>query len=338
MNTNVLAIDLAKSVFQVHGLNVGDKAKLTKRLSRNALMPFIATLPECTIFIEACSGAHHWSRAFEQHGHVVKIISPQYVKPFVKGSKNDANDARAILEASLRPDMNFVPKKSKEQQEVQSIHRVRSSLIQKRTGLGNQIRGFLAEFGIVLPTSLVKLRNQLPGLLSDYDNELTDSMRGLLWELYDDLLYLDERVSSCDKKLQSVLLSNKICQRLSKVEGIGVITATAAFAKIGDGKVFKNGRHCSAYLGLVPKEHSSGNKQKLLGISKRGDAYLRTLLIQGAKAAVRVARNHNTKKSRWITSVVERRGSNVAAVALANKNARTIWSMIVNGTEYMAAA
>lgn len=338
MNTSALAIDLAKNVFQLHGINIAGKAKLKKRLSRKELMPFITNLQPCTIFIEACSGSHNWSRRFQAHGHTVNITSPQYVKPYVKGNKNDANDAQAILEAGLRPHMNFVPAKTIQQQDIQCVHRVRESFIKRRTALGNQVRGFLAEFGIVIPQSLAKLRSQVPTILSDYDNELTDETKQLMWELYDELTHLDELVKKYDTKLDVILKSNEVCQRIAKIPGVGVVSATAAFASIGDATVFKNGRHFAAYLGLVPKQHSSGNKQKLMGISKRGDAYLRTLLIQGAKSAVRTAKNHETKRGRWVVKLEERRGNNIASVAVANKNARIIWSIMANNTEFNKAA
>lgn len=338
MNITTLGIDLAKSIFQLHGVDSKGKKVLKKRLKRNELLRFIAQLPECTIIMEACGGANYWYRQFKKFGHDVKLISPQYVKPFVKTNKNDCNDAEAIVDAGTRPSMNFVSPKTIEQQDVQSIHRVRSRLISNRTAVANQIRGLLAEYGIIIAKGIWKLKSSLPGILEDAENELTMIMRDLIYDLYQDLCTLNERVNKCDKQIKIIFENNKTCQKIAKIEGIGIICATALIAAVGDATVFESGRQMSAWLGLVPRQHSSGNKTQLLGISKRGDCYLRKILVHGARSTVYRAKNKEDRRSQWVTGIKERRGNNKACVALANKNVRIAWSIIKNESEYLKAA
>ncbi len=330
----VLGIDLAKQSFQLHGIDANSEVILKKKLTRKKLSEFIAQLPKCLIGIEACNGSNHWRRVFERFGHVVRIIAPQFVKPYVKSNKNDAADAEAICEAVQRPSMRFVPAKSIEQQDIQSLHRIRSQAVARRTAQSNQIRGLLTEYGIIIPRGICYVRKQLPAILEDADNELSFLFRELLIELYDEMVHLDRRIKSLEIKLEALCNHNEDCQRLLTIPGIGLLSATALVAAIGDIGVFKSGRELAAWLGLVPKQHSTGGKPTLLGISKRGDTYLRTLLIHGGRTVVRVAKKHQDRRNGWVCKLEERRGRNRAAVAVANKNARTAWVLLSQKTTY----
>lgn len=333
-NINLLAIDIAKINFQLHGVDVNGKIMLQKKLTRIKLVEFIAKLPVCTIAMEACSGANFWARKFSKFGHTVKIISPQFVKPFVKTNKNDRNDSEAICEAASRPSMRFVSHKNIEQQDLQSLHRIRSLLIQERTAMGNQLRGLLMEYGLTIPQGIHKIIKTIPIILEDNETELSVLSKKFIRDLYEQIILKIKKVKEYDDLIGAQFKQNIDCQKIAKLEGVGVLTATALIACIGNINIFKNGRHLSAFLGLVPRQHSSGNKQKLLGISKRGNVYVRTLLIQGAKSAVRAAVNKEDYKSKWINALKERKGQNVAAVALANKTARTIWAILKNNKNY----
>jgi len=271
MNITVLGIDLSKNVFQLHGVNAAGKMVLTKKLTRAKLMDFVTNLPPCLIGIEACSSSYFWARKFQQWGHEVKLISPQFVKPYVKSNKNDCNDAEAICEAVTRPSMRFVAIKSVEQQDIQAIHRIRSGLVQRRTALANQIRGLLGEYGIIFAQSIRKLNQQLPLILEDAKNNLTDLARELFADVYEQFKAVNKQVKSYDNKLEQLSHQSEVCQRLRQIPGVGPISATAITASVGDAKTFKNGRQMAAWLGLVPRQHSSGGKQLLLGMSKRGD-------------------------------------------------------------------
>ena len=336
MNITTLGVDLAKNVFQLHGVDAQGKSVLEKRLHRDELTTFVANIPTCTIIMEACSGAQYWGRQFRKLGHEVKLISAQYVTPFVKRHKNDKNDAAAIVEAGTRPSMNFVPTKSIEQQDIQALHRVRSRLVAERTALVNQIRGLLSEYGIVITQGIKRLRKELPAILEDAENELSVLSREMFIDLQDQLKKIDEKVAEYEIKIERLFKKSEICQRIATIPGVGVLTATAVIASVGDAKVFKNGRHLSAFLGLVPGQHSSGNKQRLLGISKRGDVYLRTLLIHGARSVSRVAHKKTDKRSRWVVELKERVGENRSCVALANKNARTLWALLTRNETYQS--
>lgn len=337
MNISILGIDIAKNVFQLHGVDKSGKKVLAKRIYREELITYVSKLFPCIIAMEACSGSSYWYRRFTELGHTVKLISPQYVKPYVKTNKNDACDAEAICEAASRPNMRFVSPKNIEQQGIQSVHRVRERLIGNRTALVNQIRGLLAEHGIIAAKGIGHIRKQLPRILEDMENELMGSDRELFRDLYEELYRLDEKIHDYDKKLEIIYKNNPVCQRLAQIEGLGIVTTTALVAAIGDAKVFKNGRQMSAWLGLTPKQHSSGNKQILLGISKRGDCYIRKLLVHGARAVIYRSQNKKDSRSEWINNIVERRGTNKACVAVANKNIRIVWSMLVNETNYRKA-
>lgn len=333
----LLGIDIAKNVFQLHGVDAKGNAVYKKQLSRAKLLETIAQLRPCTIVMEACGGSSYWCRQFQALGHVTKLISPQFVKPFVKTNKNDSNDAEAICEAASRPSMRYVTPNTIEQQDIQSLHRVRRRLVESRTALVNQIRGLLMEYGIVCAKGISRIRTILPEILEEAQNELSGFARELFAELREEIAEKDGRIANCDKKIAVLFKNNKACQKISPIEGIGPITATAIVAAIGDAKAFKNGRHLAAFLGLVPRQNSSGGKQKLLGISKRGDCYLRSLLIHGARAVIRTIENKNDYRSDWAKGVKDRRGYNRAAVALANKNARCIWAVLSQDTVYRKA-
>lgn len=332
----ILGIDLAKTIFHVYGVDSQGRCIVSKRMSRGKLPEFLATLPRCIVAMEACGSSHYWGRRFQEFGHEVKLISPQFVKPYVKTNKNDERDAEAIAEAASRPTMRFVSIKSVEQQEIQSVHRVRERLVRDRTALGNQIRGLLQEYGIIFNEGLHHLRRELPQMLSMEDSGLGVRTCTMIQDLLSELLRLDERIESYDQIIKTTSRDSELCRRLEGIPGIGPITSTALMASVGDARVFRNGREFAAYLGLVPKQRSSGGKSVLLGISKRGDGYLRKLLVHGARAVVsnNDRRLEKDKRSQWISSLEERRGRNRTAVALANKNARTAWALMVSGEQY----
>ncbi len=338
MKIATVGLDIAKHVFQVHAADLEGRLVLRRRLQRNRVAEYFANLPPCLVGLEACCGSHYWSRVLSRFGHTVKLIAPQFVKPYVKSNKNDANDAEAICEAVSRPQMRFVPAKSVEQQDIQSLHRVRSRLVSSRTQLASQVRGLLAEYGIVLPPGISQLRRGLPLILEDAENELTDFSRRLFASLYGELVQLDEKIAALDEQVRTVYRASEPCQRVAAVEGIGPLIATALIAAISDGKSFKNGRQFAAWLGLVPRQHSTGGKARLFGISKRGDPYLRTLLIHGARSVVYRASHKTDPRSLWIADKQRRLGTSKACVALANKNARIVWSLIARGESYRRAA
>ena len=321
MNITTIGIDLAKNVFQVHGTDERGKAVLTKALRRSQMMQFFTQRPPCLIGMEACGSAHFWARKLTALGHTVKLMAPQFVKPYVKTNKNDARDAEAICEAVGRPSMRFVAIKNPEQQALLALHRARQGLVCARTAQGNQIRGLLAEFGFVIPKGRRHLESYIPQILEDAENGLAGMSRELFARLLEHLRHLDTQVLALEAQIKAWHRQDAASQRLERIPGIGPLTASALVASIGEAKNFKNGRQLSAWLGLVPRQHSSGGKQNLLGISKRGDVYLRTLLIHGARANLRIA-----KPGQWGTVLAERRNKNLAAVALANKNARIVWA------------
>lgn len=329
-----VGLDLAKYVFEVHAVDARGKVVLRKRLRREAVSNFFANMPPCLIGMEASNGAHYWARILSGLGHDVRLISPQFVTPYVKSNKNDQNDAEAICEAVGRPTMRFVAMKSVEQLSVQAVHRVRSRLVKGRTQLVNQVRGILAEHGIVIARNIAKLRESVSDIAASNDNGLSDLVRALLLELQRELTELDHRIMAYDRRIRELYHSSEVCQRLGKVEGIGPLSATALMAAIGDRQCFKNGRQFAAWLGLVPKQRSSGGRARLFGISKRGDRYLRTLLIHGARAVLGRARGKKDPRSLWLVKLRERRHANIAAVALANKNARIAWALLSGNAVY----
>jgi transposase len=297
----------------------------------------MAKLEPCLIAMEACGGANYWARELIALGHEVKLIAPQYVKPYVKGNKNDYNDAEAIAEAAQRPNMRFVPIKTVEQQDIANFHRQRERVKKERTALVNQIRGLLAEYGLVINKGVAAVRKRLPEILEDAENGLTARSRELFAELFEELLTLEQRFEQCGRRITALNQDHEVCQRLDEILGIGPITASAIYAAAGDGKEFVNGRHFSAWLGLVPGQHSTGGKTVLLGISKRGNTYLRTLFIHGARAVLRYSADKQDRFSRWAQAVLARRGHNKACVAVANKMARMAWVIMAKGEKYRIA-
>jgi transposase len=332
-NIKVVGIDLAKKVFQLHGTDAKGKRVMSKRLSRTKLIEFMSNLTPCIVGIEACTGAHYWARLFTSMGHTVKMMAPQFVKPYVRSNKNDRNDARAIAEAVTRPDMKFVPIKTIEQQEALLIHRARQLLIKQRTAQANQIRGLLSDFGIIIEKNIAHMK-EVPALLEIHGDKLTSHAIELFKDLYQQFQQYDKKIQAHDAYIERMAKEDVRCQELMKIEGVGPLTASAAVAMIGDAKAFKNGREVAAWLGLVPRQHSSGNTIRLLGISKRGDRYLRTLLVHGARAVVALCEKKTDGRSVWIADKKQRCGYNKAACAVANKNARIIWAILATGECY----
>lgn len=338
MKIALLTIDLAKSVFQLHGADERGNPVMRKKVSRAKLAETVQNIPPCRIVMESCGTSSYWARRFEAMGHQVQLIAPQFVVPFRKSNKNDRNDAEAIAEAASRPTMRYVPVNSIEQQDGQMVHRVRSQLVKERTALSNQIRGLLAEYGIVIPQSVGTVRKQLPAILEDAGNELTALGREIFTDLYARIVELDERIAKYDLRIKLTSQASPECQRLEGIPGIGPVSATAFVATAGDGKTFKNGRQFAAWLGLTPKEISSGGKEKRLGITRKGDKYLRTLLILGAHGVLRHCALKTDPLSCWINRIRKEKGENVAAVALANKLARIVWAVLARDQEYRPAA
>jgi transposase len=328
MKLKRVGLDLAKNVFQVHGVDEQEQVRCRRQLRRAQVLPFFRQLPPCLIGMEACGGSHYWARELGQLGHTVKLMSPQLVKPYIGEQKNDANDAAGICEAVGRAKMRFVAVKTVAQQELQVLHRVRSALIGQRTATVNQIRGLLMEFGVVVGQRIEVLRRALPEVLEDAENGLSATMRQTFAGLRQDLVGLDARVAELDGQLARVAKNDAACVRLQTIPGLGPVSATALVGAVGDGRQFKNGRAMAAWLGLVPRQDSSGGKPRLLGISKRGDRYLRSLLIHGARAVQRTCANKTDGRSRWLQALSRRQHKNVATVALANRNARVAWALL----------
>lgn len=333
MKITTIGIDLAKNVFQIHGIDVHGKPILRRQLRRNEIAKFFANLDPCLIGMEACGSSHHWARKLSEFGHTVKLMSPQFVKPYVKTNKHDMADAEAICEAVDRPNMRFVPIKNVEQQTILSVHRARQGFVKARTAQSNQIRGLLSEFGIVIPQGIHSIIKRIPEILEDGQNGLPAMMRKLLERLTENLKEMDRQVNELEKQIQLWHRANEASNKLAGIPGIGPLTASAIVATIGKATEFKNGRQLAAWMGLVPRQHSSGGKQNLLGISKRGDSYLRTLLIHGARTVIRYAVNKIESES-WLNKLIIRCNKNVAAVALANKNARIVWALLTNDRKF----
>lgn len=337
MKLKRVGIDIAKQVFQVHGVDESEQVVVRKRLTRKQMLKYFAQLEPTLIGMEACGGSHYWARELTKLGHTVKLIPPQYVKPYVQTNKNDQNDAEGICEALSRPQMRFVPIKEVEQQEIQSLHRIRERVVKSRTALVNEIRGLLGEYGIVLGVGVSTVRQGVPRIVEDAENELGVRMRGLLRGLYEELLEVEGRLKELDTQVKAHAQSDAGARSIQAVEGIGVVSASAVVSSVGDARQFKSGREFAAWLGIVPSQHSTGGKARLGGISKRGDSRLRTLLIHGARAVVKASTNKSDRRSEWIKSLVRRRNKNIAAVAVANKNARIIWAMLTRGEGYRGA-
>ncbi|MGZ5091358.1 MAG: IS110 family RNA-guided transposase [Burkholderiales bacterium] len=336
MKITTVGIDLAKNVFQVHGVDERGKAVLRKQLKRKDVVSFFANLETCLIGMEACAGAHYWARKLAEFGHTVRLMAPQFVKPYVKTNKNDRNDAEAICEAVSRPNMRFVPVKTAEMQAVLALHRARQGLVKARTAQSNQIRGLLAEFGIAIRTGLSHLGKRLPEILEDGENGLPGMMRQLLAGLGNQLKELDRQVRELERQITVWHRDNPASRKLEAIPGIGPLTASAYVASIGDAKSFKNARQVPAWLGMVPRHEGTGGKVALGRISKRGDTYLRTLLIHGARAVIAHVERKSDQSDHWLKGLLTRRNKNIAAVALAAKNARIAWALLAHERGYQS--
>lgn len=337
---NFIGVDLAKSSFQIHRASKTGKVLGRKQLNRTKFAEFLATSPKSTIFMEACGGAHYWARKARSFGHDIKLIAPQYVKPFVKRQKSDAADAEAICEAGMRDNMLFVPVKAIAQQDLQALHRIRDMQVGNRTALYNQVRGLLLEYGIAIPKTMSALRKKLceicTGLEEKSIGDLSPMMRQEMLLQWDEIKRVDEKIDEYDRKISSYAAGDDRCQRIMKVPGIGPITATSIVAAVGNAKEFRNSRQFSAWLGLVPRQHSTGGKTRLMGMSKQGNKHLRTLLIHGGRAVMMNTGKKKDPRSIWAEELKKKVGMNKAAVAMANKNARTVWALLTRQCEYKA--
>ena len=330
MKITTVGIDLAKALFQVHGVDERGKAVLRKQLKRKDVLSFFANLEPCLIGMEACGSAHYWARKLSELGHTVRLMAPQFVKPYVKTNKNDRNDAEAICEAVARPNMRFVPVKTAEMQAVLALHRARQGFVKSRTAQANQIRGLLAEFGIVIPKGIGHIARGLPEILEDGENGLPGMMRQLIERLGEHLKALDKQVGEMERQIKLWHRENAQSRKLEDIAGIGPITASAYVASVGDAKSFKNARQVPAWLGMVPRHEGTGGKATLGKISKRGDVYLRTLLIHGARSVIAKLERKPDQASPWLKRLLARRHKNIAAVALAAKNARIAWALLAH--------
>ena len=334
MNVTTYGLDLAKRVFQVHWVEPETGELKRKALSRSDVSVFFARRRPGVVAMEACGSAHYWGRRLRDLGHEVRLIAPQFTRPFLKTNKTDVADAEAIWEASQRPGMRYVALKSEEQQAVLMVHRARTLTMANRTAQVNQVRGLLGEFGLVVPKGVARLRRELPGILEDAENGLPVLAREVLAGLLEQLRESDVRITAYDRRIRALAEASEPARRLMRMESIGPQTATALVATVGDPHVFKNGRGFAAWLGITPRQHSSGGKERLGQITRQGDSYLRTLLVHGARAHLRVIDKKTDAKSQWARRLKERRHANVAAVALAAKHARIAWAILAHGTEY----
>ena len=330
---STIGLDIAKSVFQVHGVDSAGAVVMRKRVGRAKVLEFFSGLSPCLVGIEACPSAHHWSRELQAFGHTVRLMPPSYVKAYLKRSKNDANDAAAICEAVTRPSMRFVPIKTKEQQTGLMLHRTRQLLVRQRTMLSNALRGHLAELGIISAKGRNGTAELLKVIANTKDDRIPPVARFCLDVLARQYLMITTEVGSIDKRIHAWHRSCEDSRRLEQIPGIGPIVATALVAEIGDWKQFRSGRNLAAWIGLVPKQHSTGGRERLGSITKLGNRYLRWLLVAGAMAVIRYARQHGTKRP-WLTRIIARRPTKVAAVALANKIARMAWAIMVRSERY----
>jgi transposase len=328
-----VGIDLAKNTFSVHGVDASGKAVLRKSVSRARLVALISQLPPCLIGLEACSGAHEWARRFQALGHTVRIMAPRFVVPYRRSGKNDGNDAEAICEAVQRPSMRFVPVKGLEQQAILTMHRARQGFIEERTATINRIRGLMSEFGVVLPARALEVKRGARAA----SEALPTMVRSVIDDLMSHLAALDERIASYDRQLEVIARSDDTVKRLMTVPGVGPLSALATVATVGHAHEFRDGRQFAAWLGLVPRQWSTGGKSRLGRITKRGDAYLRTLLIMGARAALQMAGGRSDKLSRWAIALKDRRGYHRAVVALAAKNARILWALLTRQCDFRTA-
>lgn len=334
MQITTIGLDLAKNVFHVVGLNQANKMVLKKKLTRSKLLTYFAQIERCLVAMEACRSAYYWAREIQGLGHQVRLIPPRDVKPYVQGNKNDYNDALAIAEAVQRPKIRFVSIKTAQQQDTQTLHRLKQGVTAQRTELCNRLRGLLEEYGIVIPKGITKLRGRLTEVLEDADNGLSDFFRRLLSQGYQQLQELDAHIKAYDQRLLALVRTDEAAQRLMSIPGYGPVVSSVYVSVVGDGKSYRRGRDVAANLGLVPRQHSSGDKPVLLGISKRGNCYLRGLLVHGARSVIKAATEKDDRLSRWVMQLVQRRGKNKATVALANKLARIGWAVLTSGGVY----
>jgi len=333
MKITTIGIDLAKDAFQVHGIGEQGEVRVKRQLKRREMMEFFTRIEPCLIGMESCGSAHYWARRLRDVGHTVKLMAPQFVKPYVKGNKHDAADAEAICEAVRRPTMRFVPIKTVDQQSVLAVHRVRQGMIKARTAQANQIRGLLAEFGLVVPIGISQLFLKVPTMLDEAADTVPGVFRELIYRLLAHMKELTRQVDELEIQIHQWHRTSEVSRKLEQIPGIGPITASALVASISDARNFKNARQLAAWLGLVPKQHSSGGKTKLQGISKRGDSYLRTLLVHGARAVVKSA-ERKPERYVWLSKLMGRSHINIATVALANKNARVVWALMAHEQKF----
>jgi transposase len=332
---SVHGLDIAKNVFHVCGMNQAGKVLLRKQLYRDEVLEFFAQAGKAIVAIESCGGSSYWAREIERFGHTVRVIPAQFVKPYVKSQKNDVIDAEAIAEAALRPTMRFVSPNTMEQQDIQNVHRVRDRLVKQKVALANQIRGLLLEYGITIAQGPHRIAKKLSEVLVESEHTQRALFRQVFTDLRDELIELEEKIKEYDQTLRHISAEHPVCKELEKIRGIGPVTSTAIYAAVSNPTDFQNGRQFSAWLGLVPKQHSTGGKQKLLGITKKGDKYIRKLLVHGARMEVRFAKKQDNQ---WLLALKERRGYNKAAVAQANKNARRIWATMYAFSQEKLAA
>lgn len=337
MNKVTIGLDIAKNIFHLVWLSSAGKVLNKKKLKRAYIKEYFGNLEPAIVVMEACGSTNYWAHLLQDYGHQVKVIAPQYVVPYRKGNKNDFNDAEAIAEASQRANMRFVPIKSVEQQDVQLLHRLRERRIKFRTAIINQTRGLLAEYGISIAQGANQVRKAVPDILEDAANQLTELSRRYIASLYHELAELDNQINTLDKELKILSNTKEECQRLETMTGVGPIVATAFYSAVGDGKAFKSGRHVAAWLGLVAKQYTTGDTPNLKGISKRGNTYLRTQLINGARAALIKSGSKTDTVSLWANNLRERLPFNKAVVALANKMARMAWAMVIKQENYKFA-
>ena len=334
MNPKILGLDIAKNVFHIHGVDGRGRELYKKKLYREEVKEYFGTVKCCRVVLEACGGSNYWAREIEKFGHRVDLIAPQYVRPFVKRNKNDARDAESIAIAAQQPGMRYVPKKSTYQQDVQNLHRIRERLVKARTALVNEMRGLLGEYGIVIARGRQVFEAQFLGVMDRHEDALSELAKEAFYDLWDEYHQIEKRIKCYERKLQAFCRNTATCKRLEKVRGVGYLTATAVVAAIGNGSVFRNGREFAAWVGLTPREHSTGGKQRLLGISKRGDVYLRKLLVHGARVSLNYVGRYEDEVGKWANNLKQKKGTNRAAVALANKNARIIWAIIAKNEDY----
>jgi transposase len=329
-----IGLDLTKNVFQVHGIDAAGKVVVRRQLRRSQVLPFFKKLGLCLVGMEACATAHHWARQLMALGHEVKLMPPHYVKPYVKRGKNDAADAAAICEAVTRPSMRFVAIKSIEQQGILMVHRTRELLVRQRTMVVNAMRAHMAEFGLVAPVGVPQVKKLLGIIANGDDDRLPPVARSCLEALARQFLSLDKEIAITEKRILAWHRSNETSRRLATIPGIGGITASALAASVSDPTVFRSGRELAAWIGLVPRQNSTGGKPRLGRICKQGDPYLRWLLVAGALSVVRHARGKDPAKMPWLAGIIARKPTKVAAVALANKNARRVWAVLTRGDDY----